>query len=346
MKTPKPFFRKQTKSWYVSIDGKFHPLGKNEKEAFEQYYVLMSDRQPTGDTTPDTKVRDLLKMFLAWCKGHRDAVTHDWYKMHLSSFEDHISPKLTLRHIKAFHVTKWLDDEYAEAGDTYKNGAVRAVMRAFNWAAKQGHILANPVKGVERPAAESRVAYLSAEQWNKFVGKIEENDPFHDFVVFLRETGCRPQEARHIEARHFDRHNQLTEFPIKESKGKKEPRVIPLNDRAMGIITRLAMKYPEGKLFRNKRGNPWKAFAITNRFTKLRKKLGFKTLFAYAIRHTFITDALIRGVDAVTLACIVGHKDATMILKVYQHVKLNTGHVRAALALATGEVAAKKIASA
>jgi integrase len=59
--------------------------------------------------------------------------------------------------------------------------------------------------------------------------------------------------------------------------------------------------------------------------------------FAYAIRHTFITDALRQGCNPVTLAHIVGHKDATMILKIYQHLNLNSGHIRKALGQATGE---------
>lgn len=342
MKRPKPFYRKFTKTWYVKIDGKFHRLGADEAEAWEKYHALMLGRQPQP-TTPDSPVQDLLGKFLTWCEKHREKRTYKWYAQYLISFVGHIGRKLTVERLKPFHVTEWLDE--LPGGDNYKNGAVRAVMRAFNWAAKQGHISANPVTGVERPRAHGRVIYLTPAQWEAVMGKLKDDDPFKEFFTFLRETGCRPLEARNAEARHFDRINEQLAFPVKESKGKREPRIIPLNAKALAIITRLALKYPEGKLFRNRHGNPWKTFSLNCRCARLRKKLGFR-VFPYAIRHTFITDSLQRGVDPVTLAIIVGHKDATMILKIYQHLNLNKGHIRAALALATGEVPSKKAVTA
>ena len=337
MRQPKPFFRKQTESWYVQIDGRQIPLGKDEKAAWDKYHALLANRQPT---TPETTVDALIGKFLEWCEKHREPATYKWYATHLKSFAEHIPAKLTLARLKTFHVTEWLDSRYSGRGDNYRHGACRSVARCFNWAVQQGHIENSPVKGMEKPRPHGRVAYLSPEQWAKVIAEYPASDPFHDFLMILRETGCRPQEARHAEARHFDRINKQLAFPAKESKGKREPRIIPLNDRALALITRLAMKYPEGKLFRNVDGVPWTRFAINCRFVRLKKKLGFE-VFAYIFRHSFINDALLRGCDPVTLAIIVGHKDPSMILRVYQHLHLNTGHVRAALALATGEVPAK-----
>jgi site-specific recombinase XerD len=106
---------------------------------------------------------------------------------------------------------------------------------------------------------------------------------------------------------------------------------------ALAIIKRLALKYPEGKLFRNRLGNPWTSDAFNCRCATLRETLGFDTIFPYAVRHTFITDMLIAGIDAISLAELVGHKDATMILKVYQHVALVPGHLRERLVKGTDD---------
>jgi integrase len=67
----------------------------------------------------------------------------------------------------------------------------------------------------------------------------------------------------------------------------------------------------------------------------LREKLGFQVC-AYTIRHTWATEALERGVDPISLAILMGHKDTTMVAKVYQHLAQNRKHLREQLRRATG----------
>lgn len=43
----------------------------------------------------------------------------------------------------------------------------------------------------------------------------------------------------------------------------------------------------------------------------------------YALRHSFATHALERGVDSVTVAVLMGHSDPSMLAKVYQHLSQN-----------------------
>lgn len=337
MREPKPFFRKSTQSWYFKQGTKFIPLGKDKEKAFQKYHALMSASQPT---TPDTRVEDLLGKYLTWCKSHKAEETYHWYSRYLVPFQAYIQAhhgKMTVANIKPSHVSDWVDT--LGGGDNNKNGAVRAVMRAFNWSVKRQDIPANPIKGVERPQAKPREVYIDPAEWGRVIASIRSTDPFLDFILFLRETGCRPQEARAIEKRHFKsmKGQEQIAFPVEESKGKRHARVIPLNFKALAIIQRLAMKFPEGKLFRGKHGQPFSTYAIAKRFERIRNKLKLAKFHAYAVRHTFCTDALLRGCDPVTLANILGHKDASMILKIYQHLHLNSGHIRKALGLATGE---------
>ena len=43
----------------------------------------------------------------------------------------------------------------------------------------------------------------------------------------------------------------------------------------------------------------------------------------YTLRHSWATHALERGVDPLTVAILMGHKDPSMLAKVYQHLSLN-----------------------
>ena len=179
------------------------------------------------------------------------------------------------------------------------------------------------------------------EEFKKLVAAIKDKRLL-DLVCLMRESGCRPQEARHVEARHFSRHNKCLVIPQEEAKGgpkgATEDRVILLNDKALEIVKRLTLKYPEGKLLRNSRGLAWTKGAFDQRCIKLSKSLGFHVC-PYAIRHTFATDAIIRGVDIVTIAELMGHKDLTMLKRIYQHVRKRSDHMRESLRKATEDAA-------
>ena len=43
----------------------------------------------------------------------------------------------------------------------------------------------------------------------------------------------------------------------------------------------------------------------------------------YTIRHSWATHALERGVDALTVAVLMGHRDPSTLAKVYQHLSHN-----------------------
>ena len=47
----------------------------------------------------------------------------------------------------------------------------------------------------------------------------------------------------------------------------------------------------------------------------------------YALRHSWATNALQRGVDALTVAILMGHKDPSQLAKVYQHLSHNPKHL-------------------
>ncbi len=65
------------------------------------------------------------------------------------------------------------------------------------------------------------------------------------------------------------------------------------------------------------------------------KKVGFRVI-AYGARHSFATNALIKGVDSVTVAHLMGHKDASMVSKVYSHLATNVEFLRQQARTAAG----------
>lgn len=349
MRQPKPFYKQSHKAWYVERGGKQVCLVKGDKtetqdQAHREYHRLMAGELPT---TSKTTVAEIVAQFLAWCEKNRAPATAKWYAKYLDhspksakvrrTFLDYIGDRKLISDLKPNNVQRWLDDRYEGVSDNYKNCAARAVATCFNWAADLQILEGNPVKGFKRPSPQARECYLTPDQWKRLIDSVD--GPFADLLWFLHETGARPQEARIVAASHFDKAGRRLVLERKNSKGKRVRRVIRLNDKALRIVTRLALQHPEGPLFKNNRGRAWTNFSLNCRFRALRAKFGFP-VFAYVLRHTFITDALVRGVDPLTVAALAGHKDAAMIMKVYSHLCENDEHLAAKLRQATGEDAA------
>jgi integrase len=144
---------------------------------------------------------------------------------------------------------------------------------------------------------------------------------FRDFLIVTLRTGCRPQEARVLESKHILFKEGVARIPKELAKGKKKERRVPLDAVVLKILKPLALKYPDGPVMRNTRGKPWTKDAINSRFQRLKLKLPYRAT-AYAMRHTFINEALRNGASEAAIAEVCGHEDKTMILKVYGHTEL------------------------
>lgn len=181
----------------------------------------------------------------------------------------------SIAELKPFHVQRWLD---ANSGwRTGKRGAVIVVQCAFNWAARMGLIDANPVRSIEKPKAERRERVIILAGFAAMLARVKD-DEFRDLLATCWETGCRPQEALAVAARHVDLAIGCWTFPVDESKCKTHQRTVYLSDAALEITRRRVAAWPEGPIFRNTDGLPWTPFALNCRFGRLQIALGLKKL--------------------------------------------------------------------
>jgi integrase len=212
---------------------------------------------------------------------------------------------------------------------------MRSVSAPFSWAILKRKDLreqigTHPLLGIEKKPTTPRDTYITSEQWQK----VDENisGKLTDIIHLLKDTGARPIEARLIEAKHFKRDERIIYFedPPKKMNGEKQPRTIYLTDRAFDIVQRLALKYPTGTLFRNHVSKAWTRNALRLRFKRLKETSGV-SITAYSLRHTFCTDRLIAGVDPLSVAALMGHKDGKMVMRIYNQLNKAKDHLREAL---------------
>lgn len=339
-KPSKPWYRKFTDTWYVCLNGRQIPLAKgkdNKREAERAFFRLMAGETPAPSRAKDTRVVAVLDLFLDHAQRHNKPATYAWYRHFLQSFSDAYG-SLKVEDLRPFHVTRWVDSHPAWKGGKW--AAVTAVKRAFNWAADEGLIDANPVKKVKKPAVRARDRFLTQEERLKIVESYPEGDRFRDFLFAMEQTGCRPGEVAAVTSSQADLERGVWVFEEHKTAGKTgQGRVVILTAAMVELTRRLMARAPKGTpLFRNGDGEPWSSNAIRCRFRRVRKKLNLGgDLVAYLYRHAVCTDLLESGAGIAQAAEILGHKDTKMVMRHYSKLRERREHLRDQLKKARGE---------
>src|SRR6202012_486120 len=97
-----------------------------------------------------------------------------------------------------------------------------------------------------------------------------EGDVFRDFLIAVRETGCRPGEVMKVRAYNVDLTAGTWELKGKDFNITGELRTVYLTPTMLAMSRRLMAANPTGELFRNSEGKPWNRHSIKNRFARKR----------------------------------------------------------------------------
>src|SRR4051812_6715797 len=150
-----------------------------------------------------TTLTHAIRKYLDWCRKNRAPRSVEWYQGHLDGFLRHLGSQALMpaTDLRPYHVVEWVDS-HERWGATYRRGAIVAVQRALNWAEEMGYLAASPVKKVQKPPAGRRDNPMTPEDVQALLARLRHGDPFRDLFLFIWHSGCRPQEARHVEPRH------------------------------------------------------------------------------------------------------------------------------------------------
>jgi integrase/recombinase XerC len=154
----------------------------------------------------------------------------------------------------------------------------------------------------------------------------------------LHATGCRPGEARGLTAADLDTARGIWRKPGKTTRRTGRDRVVHLPPALAVRLAELARANPAGPILRNTEGNPWTQTAVNTQMRRLRARIGAgKELVSYGFRHLFATDALENGVEAATVATLLGHSSLKMLMERYSHLIERDGHLKDALGKIRGD---------
>lgn len=232
----KPWYWKARKIWCVYHIGEKIPLGPDRDEAFRQYHEIMAKPEEKRQSVQWGAVAAILDDFLTWTEENRAPKTYSRYRDYIQSFVAHYG-RGSVGTLNAGHVTAWLN---AQKGwnSTTKRNAITALQRGLNWAVKNRGLDRNPIRGMEKPEAKRRTTIITAEEFDAILSHVEDT-AFRDLLIVSYDAGSRPQETKHLEARHVQIDKQRAVIPGGEAKGGVTRAVYFPTERSLDIIQRL-----------------------------------------------------------------------------------------------------------
>jgi integrase len=269
-------------------------------------------------------VAELTAHYLAWAKINRAAKTFNQAKTRIGLFTAQLTPKVKCDAIRPYHVTQVISQHPNWSKSSHRD-FIGSIKRMFNWGYEQGYLDANPLQRLKPPAREQGEEFVTPEEFSSIIG-LSPSREFRDIVTFAWETGIRPQEARLIEIGDLDAAEGIITIPKERAKGGKKARIIYLTPLALELAKASAIGKKSGPLFRSPRGHRWLPRNFHGHFRTLSRKTGKLFRFGH-LRKGYATQALINGVDVITLSHLMGHTDTTMLAKHYAKVHKNTKHM-------------------
>lgn len=317
---PQPWFRTSTNWWMVTVGGRQYKLvdGEDNRDAaYDAFYRLMTTMVDSPES-PDTTVASLCDAFLDWSKKNQAAKTYQGHVFWLQSFVEACGQRKAVE-LKPYHITQWVDSKRTWRSSNSKYNAVRIAKRVFSWAVEQQLVDNSPLQGMRAPTPESRNDSMDEAVYRSL--RRAAPRPLKCVLFALRQTGARPSEICQLTWDQVlgDR-CVITKHKTAGKTGR--PRVIYLSRNMRRLLRILRQRRGEATfVFLNCEGEPWNTDSIRQQLKRLKEKLKLKgNVYSYQLRHTFATNAILRGESTAVVAEMLGHVDTVMVSRVYAHL--------------------------
>ncbi len=307
---PRPWYRASTDSWFVGLDGKQVPLGKTKREAHAEFNRLMAARGRGVVSEGRITVQDLADVWLQDCQRRLAVPTVQHYRSEIGSFCAKCG-SLQARDLRPYHITQWVA-AHPDWAQSTEHSAIAAVKICFAWGKRQGYLDTNPVIEIRKPGITRRKAIRLAEAAAVMA---QAKGVLIPALRLLLTTGLRPGELCSLDSRRIDLAGRKASV-----KGKTGQRSIPIGDAAAEILEPLVREHPGGPILIAQRGRlTVDALDASVKRARLRAAPdgSLDHVTPQCFRGLFATEGMRRGVDSALLSKLLGHRDATILLRHY-----------------------------
>ena len=350
---------------FVAVYHGFQFYGQTEEEAFalREDYKRKEKLNLAGYITLGEYAYKWLKI------AHPTAsvATMTGLKIHLNHLLKSLENSF-ISDVKPLQIKQVFSDEYKNASNSYIKSAYQLYCALFDSAVADGYITQNPARQIKPHRGTEGGHRAITEQEREWILTLCHDHRAYPAVITMLYAGIRPQEAKALDigkavdfkgktlsvkqTAHYTGSNsyELTT----EGKTAKANRTIPLFPPVED-----ALKGRKGLLITSETGKQvtptiWKKtflsykhqmeeqingisarwYGRTKEQRELKKKGALHpwvefTVVPYDLRHSFCTMCRDNGVELHTCIEWMGHKDATMIMRIYDEVSTDRSKIEA-----------------
>ena len=293
-------------------------------------------RQELGFEKKDSSFQKLLSDFQTYCKTNLAPNTQKRYQAIIDNFCRFLKQVYPYIDKVSQFASKLFEDykSFRKEGETHNrtiNAELVVLRMLFRLAIQWGYAKDNPTDGVSKLRIPFKNAprFLSEEECKKLL-KASDEWLYSIFFTFLN-TGMRKSELENLEWSDVDFNRRKIKITVKDDwSPKTNEREIPINDDLLEVLKKQKSSangspyvFPDeegGKIYKNR---------LRKRLMALTLQLGFgEVTQIHALRHTFASHLVMKGVDLATVKKLMGHSDIDTTM-IYSH--LTEKHVDSAV---------------
>lgn len=346
-----------TKNEYGGSSKKYGSVyGRSYQEAKEKRDMIVKQGQQQKTVAVGLLFRDVLE---AWQDANRVRLKEASISRYQNLIETHILPELgnkRIAQINASTINRFLSNKLEKGRIDGEGGLsasyVRSISLVIGSAIRYGvsekmcDPLLSPITKPSLPKKALNV--LSAEQQKQLEQELLETMNEEKLLIYLTlYSGLRIGEAcalrwedislesKLIYVRQtvsrvwcFEKGKKYSKLVAGLPKTESSQRCIPICSKLYAILSRFPYRKRHGYVLPNSDGGFISPRTFEYRYKKILKAAKVEPVNYHALRHTFATRCIERGVDVKSLSEILGHADASITLNTYVHSSIEMKRIQ------------------
>ena len=206
----------------------------------------------------------------------------------------------------------------------YSDRFLSLLRNMLNYCVQVELLPTNPAAGVKPFNPDNRVEhYLGQDELKRLLTALNSwnNRAVAQILLLAASTGMRIGEILKLKWSEVDLEHKILTVAASSSKSKRL-RTVPLNETAMGVLSKLDTRGHYLSVFINQRTKrPYTT--ISKQWDVFRKAAGFPNLRIHDLRHQFASMLINQGVSLITVKELLGHAQVATTER-YSHLTIDS----------------------